>query len=42
MVKSREYLSLQIAAIFTGAPASSIIELELEQASEQGSAICIR
>lgn len=35
MVKTREYLSLQIAVIFMSAPASSVTELEVEQASEQ-------
>jgi len=35
MVKTREYLSLQIAVIFMSAPASSATELEVEQASEQ-------
>lgn len=35
MIKTREYFSLQIAAIFMSAPASSVTELEVEQASEQ-------
>ena len=35
MVKTREYLSLQIAVIFMSAPARSVTELEVEQASEQ-------